>query len=82
MKRVVKTLRFPETVLNEIKPIINKQNTNFTGFVISAIENYVNTLKFTESVNKSFGAWNSNPHPELNNGVEQYIRDIRKGRTF
>ena len=38
MERVVKTIRFPGDVLEEIRPFMKKNNLNFTGFVIEAIE--------------------------------------------
>ncbi|HLP48722.1 MAG TPA: DUF4926 domain-containing protein [Candidatus Deferrimicrobium sp.] len=33
-------------------------------------------------LNSSFGAWKNTDHLELKNGVDHYIRNLRKARTF
>ncbi|HLP45604.1 MAG TPA: hypothetical protein VK469_06645 [Candidatus Kapabacteria bacterium] len=55
---------------------------NFTAFVIEAIDNYLKVLKYKEGINSSFGVWENTDHPELKNGVDHYIRNLRKARTF
>ncbi len=82
MSTIVKTLRFPEKIIDDIQPIITKKNINFTTFVMSAIESYIKSIQFTDSLNKSFGSWKNNEHTELNEGTETYIRKIRKGRKI
>jgi len=82
MERVVKTIRFPVDVLKEIQPVLDERNWNFTGFVIAAIKSYLHSLKYEKGVNDSFGAWKDSQHPELEQGVDEYIRATRKGRTF
>ncbi len=82
MSTIVKTLRFPEKIIDDIQPIITKKHTNFTTFVMSAIESYIKSIQFTDSLNKSFGSWKNNEHAELNEGTETYIRKIRKGRKI
>ena len=82
MERVVKTIRFPLDVLQEIRPILKRENLNFTAFVIEAIKNYIRTEKYKDGINASFGAWKDEDHPELKNGTDNFIRDIRKSRTF
>ena len=80
MNKIVKTIRFPKDLINEINSISAAQKTNFTEFVKTAIESYIRGLKFTEAVNESAGAWDQNNHPELKEGTENYIRKMRKGR--
>ena len=82
MERVVKTIRFPADVLQEILPIMKKEKLNFTAFLIEAAKNYIRASKYKDGINTSFGAWNDDEHPELKNGTDNYIRDLRKSRTF
>jgi len=80
MSTIVKTLLFPEKIIEDIQPLIIQKNTNFTTFVMSAIETYIKSIQFSNSLNKSFGSWKSNEHSELNEGSDSYIRKMRKGR--
>jgi hypothetical protein len=80
LRKIVKTIRFPKDLINEINSISAAQKTNFTEFVKTAIESYIRGLKFTDAVNESAGAWDHKKHPELKEGAENYIRKVRKGR--
>lgn len=82
MGKIVKTIRFPEDLINEINSISAAKKTNFTDFVKTAIESYIRGLKFTEAVKESSGAWSLKNHPELREDSEEYIRKIRKGRKL
>lgn len=81
MERVVKTVRFPVEVLREMRPIMKEKKMNFTAFIIEAINSYLRTAKYKEGINSSFGAWENTDHPELKDGADQYIRNLRKART-
>lgn len=81
MERIVKTIRFPGDILEQMSPFMNKNKMNFTGFVIEAIKNYIRVLKYKEGIENSFGAWKKGDHPELVEGVDHYIRNMRKGRS-
>ena len=65
MKNVVKSIRFPKTILEDVCPIMEKNNLSFTEFVIEAIKTYIRVLDYTDGINKSFGAWKNGGHPEL-----------------
>ncbi len=80
MKSIVKTLRFSQNTLNEIRPLMEKLHITFTEFIIRAIRTYLREMKYSENVNKSFGAWKISGHEELSHGTNQYIRKMRKGR--
>jgi metal-responsive CopG/Arc/MetJ family transcriptional regulator len=82
MDRVVKTVRFPKAILNEIDEISSGKKTSFTEFITNAAVAYLRELKFIEKVSESAGCWNSEKHPELADGVEKYVSKIRKGRKF
>ena len=79
---VLKSIRFPEEVLKEIRPVMNKEHINFTEFIMQAVRTYIRATDFTEKMNNSFGAWKSNVHSELKVGVDHYIRKMRKGRNI
>ena len=81
MGRTMKTLRFSDTVLQDIQPWIEKNNLNFTSFVMEPVKNYIQVLKYREGVNQSFGAWKDHEHPELKKGSTPYVRKMRKGRV-
>ncbi|MGA1870717.1 MAG: hypothetical protein ACMUJM_19455 [bacterium] len=80
MKSILKTIRLPEEIQEKIQPIMKKNNLNFTEFVIEAIKIYIKEVNYSENIEKSFKAWHNNPHPELKNGVNNYIRKMREGR--
>jgi len=82
MKSVVKSIRFPKTILEDVHPIMKKNNLNFTEFVIEAIKTYIRVLNYTDGIKKSFGAWENGAHPELKKGVNSYIRNMRKSRNI
>ncbi len=79
---ILKSIRFPEDVLKEIRPVMNKKKINFTEFILQAVQAYIRAAHFTDKMNKSFGAWKSNVHSELKDGVDHYIRKMRKGRSI
>ncbi len=51
-------------------------------FVIETIKNYIRVLNYEKGIKASFGAWKDEDHPELKDGVEEYIRELRKSRNF
>lgn len=82
MERVVKTIRFPGDILEQMRPFMKKNRMNFTSFVIEAIKNYIRELKYKDGIESSFGAWEKEDHPELAGGVEHYVRNMRRGRSL
>ncbi len=82
MERTKKTIRFPADILEQMRPLMSKYNLNFTNFVMEAIKNYIRVLNYRNGVKTGFGAWKDSEHPELEKGVDNYIRDMREGRRF
>lgn len=80
MKTITKSIKMPNFILQEINPIIKDNNLNFTDFIIEAIKTYIRILNYNNAINKSFGSWKNNNHPELQYGIHTYIRKMRKGR--
>ena len=82
MDRVIKTMRFPKYLMDEIELISSYKKINFTEFMTNAAQTYIREIKFAEAVNESAGAWSIGRHPELKNDTEDYIRKMRKGRKI
>jgi hypothetical protein len=82
MDRVIKTMRFPKYLMDEIDSISSYKKINFTEFMTNAAQTYIREIKFAEAIHESAGAWNESSHPELETGTEDYIRNMRKGRKF
>lgn len=80
MNSIIKTIRFSKDLLEDVGPIIKKYNLNFTQFILNSINSYIREINYTEGMNKSFGAWMKTTHPELKNGINNYVRKMRKGR--
>jgi len=80
LEKIVKTIRFPKNLINEVKEISSAKKMNFTEFVTGAVKNYLREIKFTEAVSESAGSWDLKGHTELKEGTEEYIRKLRKGR--
>ena len=82
MERTMKTIRLPADILEQMRPLMIKNNLNFTNFVMEAIKNYICVLNYRDGVKTSFGAWKNSEHLELEEGVDNYIRKMREGRRF
>ena len=82
MDRIIKTMRFPKYLMDEIELISAYKKINFTKFMTNAAQAYIKEIKFAEAVNESAGAWSASRHPELEKGTEDYIRKMRKGRKI
>ena len=82
MKSTIKSIRFSKDILEEIQPVIEKKELNFTQFLMQAIREYIRMINYTEAVFKGFGAWKKEGHPELKHGSMEYVRKIRKDRKI
>lgn len=78
----MKTVRMSDEMMENIQAIMHNEGINFTEFVTEAMENYIRSIKFNEEIEKSFGCWEKNTHTELKNGIDNYIRKMRKGRKL
>lgn len=82
MERIVKTIRFPKELIEEVNQVSSWKNMNFTDFVTDAIKNYLREIRFTEAVSESSGVWELQKHPELKDGTEEFIKSLRRGRDL
>ena len=72
----------PGELVELMRPVISEKKIDFDHFVLEAIRNYIQVIKYRDGIVGSFGAWEDSVHPELKEGVECYVREMRKGRTF
>jgi len=82
LDKIVKTIRFPKQLIEEVNVVSAWKNMNFTDFVMDAVKNYLREISFTEVVSESFGAWDLQKHPELKEGTTAFIRNQRRGRRL
>ena len=82
MERIVKTIRFPKKLIEEVNVVSSWKNMNFTDFVMDAVKNYLREIKFTTAVSESSGVWDLQKHPELKEGTATFIRNQRRGRSL
>jgi len=66
----------PEDVLNELKTSVPIRQQS--KVVTDALRKELKRIKLAKVLETSFGAWKSKDHPELNNGTESYVREMRK----
>jgi hypothetical protein len=73
----------PEDLIEEIKKAVSKREQS--KFVAAALRKELNRLRLEKALTTSFGAWKHENHPELKDGTDIYVRNIRKssraGRT-
>jgi hypothetical protein len=65
-----------EEVVEELRHSVEKRE--LSRFVEGALEKELKRLKLEKALQVSFGAWKVEEHPELVQGVEKFVRTIRK----
>jgi hypothetical protein len=65
-----------EEVVEELRHSVEKRE--LSRFVEAALEKELKRLKLEKALQVSFGAWKVEEHPELVQGVEKFVRTIRK----
>jgi hypothetical protein len=66
----------PEDLIEELKRGVPKREQS--KVVAEALRKELKRLRLRKAIETSFGAWEDKKHPELNNGAEGYIRQLRK----
>ena len=66
----------PEDLIEELKRGVPKREQS--KVVAEALRKELKRLKLMKAIETSFGAWEEKNHPELQNGTEEYIRQLRK----
>lgn len=78
MSTITKQANFllPVDLLVEIKRFIGERAQS--RFATEALKKELQRIKLEKALQSSFGAWQEEKHPELNDGTDAYIRRIRK----
>ena len=66
----------PEDLIEELKRGVPKREQS--KVVAEALRKELKRLNFMKAIETSFGAWEEKNHPELQNGTEAHIRQLRK----
>lgn len=66
----------PNDLLNDLKQLVGLRQQS--RFVAEAIRKELQREKLKTALQQSFGAWKTEDHPELHDGVESYVRTQRK----
>jgi len=66
----------PEDLIEKLRQVVPKREQS--KVVAEALRKELKRLKLRKAIDTSFGAWENKKHPELRDGTEGYIRQIRK----
>jgi hypothetical protein len=66
----------PDDLLNDLKQLVGARQQS--RFVAEALRKELQREKIKKVLETSFGAWKDEDHPELQDGVDHYVRNQRK----
>lgn len=66
----------PEDILEDLRKHVARRQQS--RFVAEALRKELKKLRLESALEKSFGAWEDNRHPELTGGTEEFVRETRK----
>lgn len=66
----------PVDIIEELRRSVPKREQS--KVVAEALRKELKRLAFRRALGRSFGAWSEQPHPELDQGVDPYIRELRR----
>jgi hypothetical protein len=66
----------PEDLLEELRKSVPRREQS--KVIAEALRKELKRLKLQKALEKSFGAWKDEDHPELQQGTEAFIRNLRK----
>ena len=66
----------PEDLLKEIDELSGKRKRS--RFVTEATKKEIRRLKFLKAIKETAGAWKDEDHPELEKGVDNWVRTLRE----
>jgi len=65
----------PDDLLNELKQLVGPRQQS--RFVAEALRKELQRERMKNALKTSFGAWKDEDHPELQDGVDRYVRSQR-----
>jgi len=66
----------PSDLVDELRRSVPKGEQS--KVVADALRKELKRLRFRRALEHTFGAWQGEEHPELEQGTEQYIRELRR----
>jgi len=66
----------PEELMKEIDRLSGKRKRS--QFIAQAVRKEIQRLNFLKAVRETSGAWKDEDHPELKEGVDNWVRSLRK----
>lgn len=66
----------PADLVEELRRSVPRREQS--KVVAEALSKELKRLRLRRALDESFGAWSKEPHPELDSGVDQYVRQIRR----
>ena len=66
----------PEDLIEKLRQDVPRREQS--KVVAEALRKELKRLKLRKAIETSFGAWEDKKHPELRNGTEEYIKQVRK----
>ncbi len=66
----------PEYLLDELKKTVPRRQQS--KLVTDALKRELKRLKLEKALLSSFGAWKDKDHPELKEGTEVFVRNLRR----
>jgi len=66
----------PEDLLKEIDELSGKRKRS--RFITEATRKEIRRLKFLKAIKETAGAWKDEDHPELEKGVDNWVRTLRE----
>ena len=66
----------PEDLLDELKKTVPRRQQS--KLVTDALKRELKRLKLEKALLSSFGAWKDKDHPELKEGTEVFVRNLRR----
>lgn len=66
----------PQELVDEMHELVSRGEQS--KFAARALDAELKRLKFEKAINSCFGAWCKEKHPELERGVERFIRKQRR----
>ncbi|MGR3320126.1 MAG: hypothetical protein ACUZ8O_16785 [Candidatus Anammoxibacter sp.] len=80
MRTLTKQANFllPKDILGDLKKYVPRMEQS--KVVAEALKKELKRIKLQKALEGSFGVWKGNDHPELAEGTDKYIRNMRKSR--
>lgn len=65
----------PVDLIEELRRSVPRREQS--KMVAEALRKELKRIRFRRALDESFGAWSEEPHPELEQGVARYVRELR-----